>query len=77
MQTLNGIVWPEIAKLATEEVRRYGAGKKGYIIKLFIMQMAQDYCSPKRKIKLSYYLNDIFSKTSSRLGIRGFFIYTF
>lgn len=29
MQTLNGLVWPEIAKLATQEVRRFGAGKKG------------------------------------------------
>lgn len=27
MQTLNKIVWPEIAKLATEEVRKFGAGK--------------------------------------------------
>lgn len=76
MQTLNGIVWPEIAKLATKEVKRYGAGKKGYIIKLFMTQMPHDYCSPKRKIEHSYYLNGIFSKTSSRLGIRGFFIYT-
>lgn len=27
MQTLNEIVWPEIAKLATEEVRKFGAGE--------------------------------------------------
>lgn len=27
MQTLNKIVWPEIAKLATEEVKKFGAGK--------------------------------------------------
>lgn len=60
MQTLNGILCPEIAKLATKEVRRYGAGKKGYIIKLFIMQMAQYNCSPKRKIELSYNSNGIF-----------------
>lgn len=32
MQTLNKIVWPEIAKLATEEVRKFGAEGKAVVV---------------------------------------------
>lgn len=32
MQTLNEIVWPEIAKLATEEVRKFGAEGKAVVV---------------------------------------------
>lgn len=32
MQTLNGIIWPEIAKLANEEVRRFGAEGKAVVV---------------------------------------------
>lgn len=65
MQTLNGLVWPEIAKLATQEVRRFGAGKKGTLYSHVVHgtnSTVQDYqySSHKWKIELSYDLNGIF-----------------
>ncbi|XP_062614699.1 bifunctional coenzyme A synthase-like [Saccostrea cucullata] len=32
MQTLNGIVWPEIARMATEEIRQYGKEGKTIVV---------------------------------------------
>lgn len=67
MQTLNGLVWPEIAKLATQEVRRFGAGKKDKLYSHVVHDTnstVQDYrySSHKRKIEVSYDLNGIFFK---------------
>ncbi|XP_062578429.1 bifunctional coenzyme A synthase-like [Saccostrea cucullata] len=32
MQTLNGLVWPEIARMATEEIRQYGKEGKTIVV---------------------------------------------